>query len=646
MSRHNIIISFAAIVTAALLTGSCTGELDGEANLSLEALDMFTTVEDNGCKALTTIPVTGGESKIKINCNTRHEIILDTESPWFTISEDEDVITISAEEVVSDYEREGLIRIKAGVSTYAYISVSQTGSEKAEAAFSSDSLNVRELGGCFKVGVSSNKEWETGAIAEDWITAEREGDSLVITVTQNMVTERRIGTIQVKAGTEINNVVAELPIIQEPWTEAYITPAQDEVAVPSEGGKIILAIQSNRYVDASTSDSWIDVSISEDCSVLHINTNGASGEGSITLKSKGDDSIEKTVKVVTYDKPMIMEYTISDTSLEVSAPIGSPSNYYIDWGDGESDIAAAGGSGAFKRPTHRYENAGTYTIKIYGKAGAIMTGVGSSWAKCITKIVDWGDLDFTSLDHAFYGTNIESIPENSGEVLCNVTDFDYAFACCENLKSLPENMFAGTKATVLQATFYQCKSLENIPGNIFKDADNLQNLTAIFMGCTSLKEIPEGLFDSFSNVTRAVNLLADCSSLKVIPEGLLKNMGKVTTFTGIFRNTAIETIPEGFFDGLVSLDNCMQVFSGCSSLKTIPTSLFDECKKVSSFMGLFGGCTALKGESPFSIIGEEKVHLYERASHPDIFTEVTNPSGCFTGCSGLEDYADIPDTWK
>lgn len=644
--KNNNILTFAAVLTAAILGTSCTAEPSIEPDLSLEAMDELTEVTADGKSAATAIPVTGGESRIKVRCDAEYKIILDTDSPWFTISEEDNVITISAQEIVSDYEREGMIRVKAGTSTYAYISVSQTGSEKAEATFSSDSLNVRELGGTFKVGVSSNKEWETGTIAEDWITAVREGDSLVITVTQNMAAEKRTGIIPIKAGTEINNASAELPVIQDPWTEAYITPAQEEVAVPEEGGSTAIQIESNRIVSATSSDSWITVSMNKDCSALFINTEEASGEGTITLKSEGDDSVEKTIKIVTYDKPLVMEFTITDTSLEVSAPVNSPANYYVDWGDGTSEAAAAGESGAFTRPTHKYSETGTYTVKIYGRAGGLMTGFGNNWAQCITKIVDWGDLGITSLKFAFYNAGIESLPENSGEVFRNVTDFTSAFTSCVNLKYLPEKLFAGTLATSMQATFQYCTSLEEVPGNIFEGADKLENITAIFMGCTALKEIPEGLFDSFSNVTRAVNVFAECSSLEIIPEGLLDNMGKVTTFTGIFRNTAIKSIPDGFFDGLTNLDNCMQVFYGCPYLETIPVSLFDKCTKVSSFMGVFEGCTSLHGESPYSIVSGEKVHLYERSAFTDIFTEVTNSSGCFKGCTGLDDFADIPDTWK
>lgn len=646
MTIHSNIINCAAVLTAAILAASCTAEPGVEPELSLEAMDGLTEVEADGKNAATAIPETGGEARIKVCCDSEYQIILDTDSPWFAVSEEGDVITISAEEIVSDYEREGLVRIKAGNSTYAYISVSQRGSEKAEASFSSDSLNVKELGGTFKVAVSCNKEWETAAIEEDWLTAERTGDTLVLTVSQNMVPEKRTAVVKIAAGTEINSAAAELPVIQDPWTEAYLTPAQEEVAVPAEGGRTSLEVSTNRFITAASSAPWIEVSVNGDGSGITISTSEGSGEGTVTISTEGNDSVEKTIKVTAYDNPLVMEYTVTDVSKSVSVPVNAPANYYVDWGDGTGECAAAGNSGAFIRPTHKYQETGKYTVRVFGKAGGLMSGLGNEWASCITKIEDWGELGFTSLYYGFYGAGIESLPDNSAEVFRNVTDFSSAFAACSNLKTLPGKLFAGTQVKSMQATFQYCTSLEEVPADLFEGTESVENITALFMGCTALKAVPDGLFDSFSNVTRAVNVFAECSSLESIPAGLLRNMGKVSAFTGIFRNTAIKSVPEGLFDSMTSLTDCMEVFYGCVLLESVPVSLFDNCRNVSSFFGLFNGCTALKGESPYTLIGDEKVHLYERNSHTDTFTEVTTPSSCFTGCSNLDDWESIPDEWK
>ena len=98
-----------------------------------------------------------------------------------------------------------------------------------------------------------------------------------------------------------------------------------------------------------------------------------------------------------------------------------------------------------------------------------------------------------------------------------------------------------------------------------------------------------------------------------------------------------------FKEDLTSLANA---FYGCSALTTIPENLFANCPKVTDFSYTFYNCTAVTGESPYTMIGDKKVHLYERKNYPEHFTETTNRRGCFNGCTGLSDYAQIPSSWK
>lgn len=57
-------------------------------------------------------------------------------------------------------------------------------------------------------------------------------------------------------------------------------------------------------------------------------------------------------------------------------------------------------------------------------------------------------------------------------------------------------------------------------------------------------------------------------------------------------------------------------------------------------------CSALTGESPYTMIGDKKVHLYERKNYPEHFTTPTLFIMAFKYCTGLTDYAQIPNGWK
>ena len=63
---------------------------------------------------------------------------------------------------------------------------------------------------------------------------------------------------------------------------------------------------------------------------------------------------------------------------------------------------------------------------------------------------------------------------------------------------------------------------------------------------------------------------------------------------------------------------------------------------------MFKGCTGLTGESPYTMVDGVKVHLYERNDHLDIFTKIPlkDAKGTFAECTGLSDYASMPDKYK
>ena len=176
---------------------------------------------------------------------------------------------------------------------------------------------------------------------------------------------------------------------------------------------------------------------------------------------------------------------------------------------------------------------------------------------------------------------------------------------------------------------------------------DLNSLEKIFYECTSLQSIPESLFAHNPNVTNFTYAFYGCSALTTIPENLFANCPKVTDFSCTFWGcSALTTIPENLFANCPKVTSFSYVFAGCSTLTTIPENLFANCPKVTDFSYAFYNCTAVTGESPYTMIGDKKVHLYERKNYPEHFTEPTSSVGCFHGGRGLSDYAQIPSAWK
>jgi len=153
----------------------------------------------------------------------------------------------------------------------------------------------------------------------------------------------------------------------------------------------------------------------------------------------------------------------------------------------------------------------------------------------------------------------------------------------------------------------------------------------------TFKEDATELYDTFQY----------CTSLTTIPENLFANCPNVFDFSGSFRYCqSLKSIPEKLFANCPNVDQFYQTFEGCYALTSIPTSLFDNNRMVTYFSGTFLNCWNLTGESPYTMIDGQKVHLYERANYPEHFTTPTDFKYTFSSCTGLTDYAQIPSDWK
>ena len=176
--------------------------------------------------------------------------------------------------------------------------------------------------------------------------------------------------------------------------------------------------------------------------------------------------------------------------------------------------------------------------------------------------------------------------------------------------------------------------------------EGITNFSDVFLGCIKLTSVPANLFANHPNATSFSGAFFGCMSLKSIPAGLFANNRKVTDFYSTFFGcTSLAAIPENLFANNPEVTSFNFTFYGCKALTSIPANLFDNNRKVTDFAYTFYGCKALTGESPYTMIDGQKVHLYERANYPEQFTAPENSDRCFYGCTGLTDYSQIPTDW-
>ncbi len=285
--------------------------------------------------------------------------------------------------------------------------------------------------------------------------------------------------------------------------------------------------------------------------------------------------------------------------------------------------------------------------------------------------------------YTFYDSALETVPVGLFSKNVNVSaGFENTFNSCRSLKSIEGAIFPQTTTvTSLAYTFTNCTALTSLPAGLF---DNLGSskvkFTATFKGCTALSHLPEALFGANDAATQFSETFSGCTSLESVPASLLGTKEKLTTVKALFEGcSALTTIPaelfalsptinsfERTFAGCTSLKSLpatlfaaigtkttsitfANTFNGCSSLESLPAELFDTVSRINYINGCFENCTSLTGESPYTMVGEQKIHLYER-TRGDVFiivpTSSSSHKGCFAGCKNLSDYSLIPTDWR
>lgn len=279
----------------------------------------------------------------------------------------------------------------------------------------------------------------------------------------------------------------------------------------------------------------------------------------------------------------------------------------------------------------------------------------------------------TTLASLFNGcTALTSVPARLFDKQTEVTTVSSCFFGCSALKELPEGLFANqTKATNISSLFKGCSSLASVPAGFLDSFTAATNMSNLFSGCSSLGNLPSDLFGKLTAVTQAgylyegctsmtefpslknctalktVNALwKDCSTLASAPDDYFPESVKSgTTVAYMFQNcTALQHVPAGLFRNFESVTIITQMFENCTSLQSIPVELFDNMRKITTATSAFNGCSAFTGESPYTMVNEEKVHLYERST-ANGFSAITKYTDCFEGCSQMADIAEIPQAW-
>ena len=568
-------------------------------------------------------------------------------------------------------------------------------------SFSDDyQYNVDAEGGNISIPFSVNFDYHVviDDAAAGWISIAPEvrsymTDSCIdLIVTANDSETIRSGKVYIYADNNNGDYHTELTINQ---SSAYLTLERTRYVVPVEGGEYVTGIISSRGLSVVVPEedaSWISavVTAGEATSSFVLTTTLAANDtdemraSELSLFSSDGSTFLGSIGFVQLtdgaEDPEAMIFTTrANFSNDFTAylPLYGEVDCFIDWGDGNVEYI----NGYYYNDviSHVYDvsEPASFDVKIIGQVEQLSSYYITTHT--ITDVKQWGNVGLKSMAGAFEDNiYLTSVSDDLNSAFANVKSFNEAFKGCTGLTALPENLFAAcTNVTYFGGTFSGCTGLTTLPENLFAACASVTNFGGSFGGvfsyCTGLTTLPENLFAACANVTDFRNAFEGCTGLTALPENLFAACTNVTYFGGTFSGcTGLTTLPENLFAACANVTDFSYAFNGCTGLTTLPENLFANCpevitfsdtfykcssllelpaglfdnnRKVQSFSSTFHACN-LTGESPYTLIGDVKVHLYERADYPDYFATPTSYRYCFISGKNLTDYDQIPDDWK
>ena len=337
-------------------------------------------------------------------------------------------------------------------------------------------------------------------------------------------------------------------------------------------------------------------------------------------------------------KPMKLRIKVEEGNEEIELPTHLNYKYdcEVDWGDGSEKLNVK--NGAYVE-THTYSEPKEYTITINGLfEGLDMRWGNESMEKALIEVEQWGATGLKGID-INGSVNLNSIATPSKNSFVNVENFNFSFQNCKTLTQIPENLFANCpNATEFAYTFQNCTSLKEIPENLFVNCLSATRFSNTFSYCTGLTSIPEKLFANTSKITDLDSMFFECKNLTSIPENLFANCSNVKNFSQTFyRCLNLKEIPENLFANCSNVKNFSQTFDRCLNLKEIPENLFVNCPNVIHFDQTFESCTNLESipEKLFAnCINVED--FYYTFSYCSNLTSI--PENLFANCPNVDNF--------
>jgi len=311
-------------------------------------------------------------------------------------------------------------------------------------------------------------------------------------------------------------------------------------------------------------------------------------------------------------EPFRVHFTSGDSGVNASSfGLGAAGNFTIDWGDDTTPQVINKSNTTLTEYSHTYTVKGDYVMTISGKAteystDTSFTGAAISFASCS---IMGGCYQGRPIPITFMSGDLGSVFPILNNTDAGKPKFIGTFGVGVMVKGpIPPNLFAG---------------LHGAPGPYM-----FASLFAAGSGGTTqiTGSIPENLFAGINGPPAPYmfsNTFFECKNLTgPIPGNLFSGISgdaAQSAFQATFKTCpGLTGIGDGLFDGITG------------AATTLLANMFNST---------FNGCTGLTGLSATS----DGQFLYDK--WPNALTGLSTNS-CYTGATGLSDYASVPTQWR
>lgn len=355
-------------------------------------------------------------------------------------------------------------------------------------------------------------------------------------------------------------------------------------------------------------------------------------------------------------RPFIIQINSGADGTFTIPTYGGGYNYDVKTSDGQTFTGVTGNL------TINFPDANTlYDISISGDFPRIYFNNGAERLKLID-IKQWGDIEWTSMDRAFYGCSNTTCTATDVPNFSSVTNMERMFQDCSSLTTLGVSQWGVGSVSSMFAMFTRCSLLVTLDVSNW-NVSSLTNAQSMFQECTSLTTLDVSNWD-VGSLTNAVSMFRQCTSLTTLDVSQW-DVSSLTNADRMFQLCSNFVSDIDFSDpitGSISLTNISGMMAGTKSERLLlqagnllsPTNiagnpsnwiaspnmkevkLFGMKNDVDTTIGL-GSAGAMTGEAWTYLlesfdISQSKTYKLSQAAYLDMETYV----------QGLG-YTDIPD---